>query len=149
MAIRISLALRSELSKRAQGRCEYCHLPQESAWAPYEIDHVIAQKHGGKTTTENLAFACVPCNSYKGSDLTSVDSQTGKVARLFNPRLQPWDRHFRLHVDEEIMPRTAAGRTTVRLLRLNDPARVQQRADLIRTGKLSLKGVEQQRQKSS
>jgi 5-methylcytosine-specific restriction endonuclease McrA len=135
--VHISLALRSEVSIRAQGRCEYCHLPQESAWAPYEVDHVIAQKHGGETAAKNLAFACVPCNSYKSSDLSSVDPQTGRVVRLFNPRRQKWDTHFHLSADGTIVPRTAAGRATVRLLRLNDPARAQQRADLIRSGKLS------------
>ena len=86
--VRIPLVLRSRVSGRAQGRCEYCHLPAEAAWAFYEIDHVIAEKHGGKTTVDNLAFACVPCNSYKGNDLTSIDPQTGKLTRLFSPRTQ-------------------------------------------------------------
>jgi hypothetical protein len=135
--VRISPVLRSRVSERAQGRCEYCHLPAEAAWAFYEIDHVIAEKHGGKTTVDNLAFACVPCNSYKGSDLTSIDPQTGKLARLFNPRTQKWETHFRLNADGTVIPRTAAGRATARLLHFNDLARVQQRADLIAAGKLN------------
>jgi hypothetical protein len=128
---RISSTLRSAVVERAQRKCEYCQLPQEAAWASFEIDHIIAEKHGGETISDNLAHSCIPCNSYKGPDLTSIDPQTGEVTRLFNPRTQKWTDHFALTEDGRILPRTAEGRTTARLLRFNDPLRIQQRADLI------------------
>jgi hypothetical protein len=53
---------------------------------PHQVDHIVSRKHGGLSTLENLALACVICNRYKGSDLASLDSQTGELSRLFNPR---------------------------------------------------------------
>ena len=41
---------------RARGRCEYCRLAQERSSISFEIDHVIARKHGGTTSEDNLAF---------------------------------------------------------------------------------------------
>ena len=32
--------------QRAAGRCEYCRLPQEATSVPFEIDHIISEKHG-------------------------------------------------------------------------------------------------------
>lgn len=133
---RIPSTLRSAVVRRAQERCEYCQLPEEVAWASYEIDHIIAEKHGGKTEMDNLAYACVSCNSHKGSDLTSIDPQTGEVTRLFNPRTQTWDKHFRLDTQGTLTGLTPEGRSTTRLLRFNDPIRVERRADLITAGKL-------------
>ena len=42
-------ALRPHVRGRAQGHCEYCQLPEEVDFARYEIDHVIAEQHGGQT----------------------------------------------------------------------------------------------------
>jgi len=115
-----------------------CYLPEDASWAVHEVDHVIARKHGGKTDLDNLAYACLDCNHHKGTDLTSLDPQTSKITQLFNPRTQKWDDHFQLNEDGIITPLTAEGRTTAALLKFNDLLRVQIRADLITTGKLSL-----------
>lgn len=134
---RIPLALRSAVTERAQGRCEYCRMPQEAELVDYEVDHIIAEQHSGKTELGNLTYACFDCNRYKGPNLTSIDPQTGEVTPLFNPRVQQWDGHFELHPDGTIDPYTAEGRATSRLLHFNDPTRVQQHADLIIAGRLS------------
>ena len=89
-----SESLRKAVIERAEGRCEYCKKPQVAFFA-HEVDHVIAQKHRGPTTLENLAFACFECNRFKGSDIASLDPQTDKLTPLFNPRTQSWDEHFR------------------------------------------------------
>ncbi|HEX7774563.1 MAG TPA: HNH endonuclease signature motif containing protein, partial [Pyrinomonadaceae bacterium] len=52
---------------------------------PHEPDHLIALKHGGQTTFENLALACFVCNRFKGSDIASIDAVTGELVGLFNP----------------------------------------------------------------
>ncbi|MGZ3415716.1 MAG: HNH endonuclease, partial [Isosphaeraceae bacterium] len=104
-------------------------------WALHTIDHIIAEKHGGTTAAENLALACTLCNSRKGSDLTSIDEQTGAIEPLFHPRRDRWVDHFQL-VGGRIEPRTAKGRTTTRLLRLNDSDRVEERELLIATGSI-------------
>ncbi|MBM3222910.1 MAG: HNH endonuclease, partial [Candidatus Tectomicrobia bacterium] len=129
----------SALIERAGGRCEYCHKPDDRALNPYshEVDHILAEKHGGGTVLDNLAYACFQCNRYKGSDLTSLDPHTNEVTRLFHPRTQHWDHHFILSTDGTMTSCTSEGRTTVRLLRLNAPERIQTRADLISAGLLT------------
>lgn len=124
--------LRSAVTARAQGRCEYCHLPEEFGFASYEVDHVIAEQHGGETELENLAYACPMCNRRKGPNIASIDPDTRTITPLYNLRTQSWDEHFRLHEDGTIIGLTAEGRATVRLLELNEPERVQERAALKR-----------------
>jgi len=129
--------LRGRVIERAKKRCEYCQLPDDDGWAIHEVDHVIARKHGGKTILSNLAYACIPCNRHKGTDISSIEPQTGQVIQLFNPRTQRWGTHFQLHPDGTITSRTAVGRVTALLLHFNDPIRMQIRADSIATGKLN------------
>lgn len=128
---------RSPVRERAQGRCEYCHLPEEADIIAFEVDHIIAEQHGGLTALGNLAYSCFECNRYKGPNLTSIDPQTNEITILFNPRHQQWNDHFQLHGDGTLTGGTAAGRATIRLLKLNDPERVQERVGLITAGKLS------------
>jgi hypothetical protein len=44
--------------QRANGRCEYCQMPQAADDASFEIDHVISQKHRGLTSPGNLCLSC-------------------------------------------------------------------------------------------
>ena len=124
----VPAATRSAVIERAQGRCEYCYKPQISFY-PHEVDHVVALKHGGETSPDNLAFACFQCNRHKGSDIASIDPQIGTITPLFNPRIQEWADHFRFE-GATVVPLTPEGRATVYLLQLNDPERVQERAAL-------------------
>ncbi|MBM3880567.1 MAG: HNH endonuclease [Verrucomicrobia bacterium] len=61
---------------------------------PFELDHIIAEKHGGQTTSENLALACCYCNRFKGPNLSGVDPLSGEGLRLYHPRLDLWSEHF-------------------------------------------------------
>ncbi len=56
---------------------------------------------------------------------------------LFNPRMQQWNAHFFLQSDGAILPRSAVGRATARLLHFDDDLRIRQRADLIAAGKMT------------
>lgn len=71
-------ALEAEVIRRAQGRCEYCHFPRSAAELPFHIDHIIAEKHGGPTAAENLAWACFSCNLRKGPNIAGLDPETGE-----------------------------------------------------------------------
>ena len=62
-------ALIRQVWLRARRCCEYCQLPQYCSRAAFEIDHIIAWKHGGATVARNLALSCLWCNSFKGSNL--------------------------------------------------------------------------------
>ncbi len=66
---------------------------------PHEPDHIIATKHRGETAVSNLAWMCFICNRAKGSDIASIDPQTGEVVRLFSPRRDSWPEHFSIEDD--------------------------------------------------
>lgn len=114
----VSAPLRRLVVERAGNRCEYCGIPEAATFAAHELDHVVAQKHGGQTETANLALSCALCNKHKGSDLTSVDPETGDIIPLYHPRKDIWSEHFKLD-KERIVPLTAKGRVTIQLLQLN------------------------------
>lgn len=122
----ISVALRQLVRDRAQNACEYCLMPEMAVLVLHEVDHVIAEKHGGQTTEDNLALACTLCNKYKGSDLASIDPDTGEIVRLYRPNRDRWTDHFQLKAGD-VLPLTAIGRVTARLLQLNRPERVAER----------------------
>lgn len=42
-------ALEALIWERACRRCEYCRMPREFDDLPFQIDHIIAEKHGGPT----------------------------------------------------------------------------------------------------
>ena len=131
---RIPLALRRLVSERARGRCEYCLIHEDDAYFAHEPDHIISEKHGGQATADNLALACFFCNRHKGSDIASLDPETGCLTPLFNPRTQHWSDHFVLE-GPIIRPLTPEGRVTIIILQLNHPDRLFERQVLIAAGR--------------
>jgi hypothetical protein len=118
---------------RAAGCCEYCQLHHNYSELTFEVDHVLAKKHGGTTTAGNLALTCFYCNSYKGPNIAGRDPKTRKLTPLFNPRRHKWNRHFRWR-EPVLVGRTAIGRTTIAVLNINEHAAVATRAALIEAG---------------
>ena len=129
----IPVAVRQLVYGRANAHCEYCLIPEDVAFAPHEIDHIIAEKHGGPTEDNNLALSCTLCNKYKGSDIASVDPYTETIVPLYHPRQNQWFEHFRLNGAEFVI-----GRVTIQLLQLNHPNRIEERKLLIMAGRLGL-----------
>ena len=119
--------------ERARYCCEYCRLPQQFSSIPFEIDHIIAQQHGGKTLLRNLALSCFADNHHKGPNLAGIDPKTGKKTWLFNPRRQKWERHFRWN-GAVLIGRTPVGRATIAVLQINALHRIVQRMALIDEG---------------
>ena len=115
--------------QRALGRCEYCRLPAKSHPAPFQIDHVIARQHGGRTEGDNLALACIHCNRYKGPNIAGMDPGTGEIVRLFHPRADEWTEHFAWK-GTMLIGQTAVGRATIRALNMNAPSIVELREAL-------------------
>jgi hypothetical protein len=131
----VPAALRRLVRERAGECCEYCLIPEKLTLASHWVDHVVAEKHGGQTEEGNLALSCALCNQRKGSDLTSIDPQTGQITPLFHPRRDRWLDHFRL-AEGRIEPLTPTGRVTVRLLQLNHPDRIEERELMLPLGLL-------------
>src|SRR5262245_45332077 len=125
--------LRQLVWDRAGSRCEYCRMAQEHDDIPFEIDHIIAESHGGPTRASNLALACFQCNSFKGPNLAGRDEQTRRVVPLFHPRRHKWGRHFRWE-GARLLGRTPGGRATVAVLRINLWHRVLHRQALMDEG---------------
>jgi len=126
----------SELVRQRAGhRCEYCHLPQPASALRLHIEHIIARQHGGADDSANLALACPECNYQKGTNLTGIDPDTGKVTPLFHPRCDQWAEHFARDA-ARIVGKSPTGRTTVWLLEMNTGDRLRWREMLLRLGPL-------------
>jgi hypothetical protein len=107
-------------------------MPEGLSELRYQVDHVIAEKHGGPLLAGNLAWACFRCNSHKGPNLSGWDEKSG-VIRLFNPRSDLWAKHFRW-AGARLVGKTMVGRATVRVLCINRPETVELRESWIREG---------------
>jgi hypothetical protein len=129
----MDISLAEFVRERARHCCEYCRMPQIYDDLPFEIDHVVAEQHGGKTVPSNLALACFADNHHKGPNLAGIDPKTGKRTWLFNPRRHSRARHFRWD-GPILVGRTAVGRATIAVLGINLAHRVRHRAQLITEG---------------
>jgi hypothetical protein len=134
MTTRPSAEHRRQVAERARHCCEYYLIPEELAASTHQVDHVIAEKHGGQTALENLALSCTVCNRRKGSDIGSLDPVSGTLVPLFHPRTQEWSDHFQLD-GVHIIGLTTEGRTTVAFLQLNSVERLMERAAWIQSGR--------------
>jgi hypothetical protein len=81
----VPVVLRRFVMRRANDICEYCLAREQDSALDFQIEHIISEKHGGATTSENLACSCVFCNRFKGSDVASISPTTGEVVRLYHP----------------------------------------------------------------
>jgi len=122
------------VKQRADGRCEYCQLPESFSELPFQIDHVVARKHRGGNQPDNLAYACLYCNSYKGPNLAGVDPVTGDIVPLFNPRTDRWAEHFEWR-GAWLNGSSARGRATIQVLNINLHESVLVRQNLINEGR--------------
>ena len=118
------------VAERAGFRCEL--LSEGDSFSRHQIDHSL--KHGGSSDESNLAYACVRCNAWKGTDIAALDPVSGTLVAFFHPRRHRWEDHFRLD-GSIIEPLTADGRVTARLLRLNVDQRIVERRLLIAIGR--------------
>jgi hypothetical protein len=156
--------LREFVKQRANHQCEYCRIPQEYDVLPFQIDHIISLKHHGSSEAANLALSCYNCNAYEGPNIAGIEldiavailirtfwwrgsaappkcpcpnladySHTKEVTRLFHPRCDQWNEHF-LWDSSYLTGLTAIGRTTIDVLSVNLPERVELRRTLIALG---------------
>jgi hypothetical protein len=129
----INRELRRLVVERARHVCEYCLISDVSSLS-FQVDHIISEKHGGSTEQNNLCYSCIFCNLQKGSDLGSINWQTGELIRFYNPRRDFWSEHFGLN-NVEIQPLTDIGEVTVRIFGFNNSERIIERQALIEIGR--------------
>jgi hypothetical protein len=124
----VSKSLRARVEAQARHRCGYCLTPEHLVGSPLEIEHLFPTALGGRTEEPNLWLACSLCNSYKGTRVVALDSATGELVPLFNPRRQVWREHFAwTDSGDRIVGLTPIGRATVAILNLNRSSLVQAR----------------------
>jgi hypothetical protein len=124
----VAASLRELVRRRADDRCEYCGIGQQSdPFFTFHVEHIVARQHGGATVDSNLALSCHHCNLHKGPNLTGIDPLTGAVVQLYNPRTAQWAEHFALR-QGTVEGLTPVGRATAALLEMNSPLRVRLRA---------------------
>ncbi len=91
MSSYISQQLKARIEKADHHRFCYCLTSEKNSGIPMTLDHIYPVSKGGKTT-------------------------------LFNPRLQKWSEHFRWSLDgTKIEGLTPIGRTTISVLKMNNP----------------------------
>jgi hypothetical protein len=122
----ISNELRQFVWTRGRASCEYCRMPEAFDPLPFGVDHIRPQCHHGPTVAENLCVCCFNCNTFKAVNIAGHDLDTGELTRLFNPREDEWEAHFTWD-GPYLKGFTAVGRTTIDVLRINLPERMEHR----------------------
>jgi hypothetical protein len=131
--VAINSELRQLVSSRAGGSCEFCRMPDQFDPLPFAIDHIRPRYHHGPTTAEDLCVSCLNCNTFKAVNVAGHDPETGELTPLFHPRNDDWDAHFTWD-GPFLRGLTAVARTTIDVLRMNLPERVEHRRLLMELG---------------
>jgi hypothetical protein len=132
---RVAAWLREVVAEEALHRCGYCLMAEHIVGMPMELDHLIPESLGGATEAENLWLACPGCNARKADRVLGIDPETGQSERLFDPRRQSWQEHFRWIAGATLIAGlTPIGRATVATLQLNRPVLVQARHAWVTVG---------------
>ena len=126
----LNLELRRLVTERADNLCEYCLISEHDTILGCAIDHIISIKHGGSSNIDNLAYCCVYCNRFKGSDIGSIILDKKEFVRFYHPRWDNWGEHFKLN-NSTIESLTNIGQVTARILGFNDQSRLLERQLLI------------------
>lgn len=128
--------LRNLVAKRANFICEYCLSPEDFSAESFAVEHIFPRALGGKTIEQNLAFACLGCNSHKAVKVKAIDSVSEVTVALFNPRIENWTEHFSWNENfTEIIGLTPTGRATIEALKLNRKGVINLRWALFAVGK--------------
>lgn len=72
-------------------------------------------------------------NWFKGPSPGGFDPESDDLTPLFHPRTDVWEEHFEWN-GPELSGKTAKGRVTIELLRINLPERVEHRRLLMASG---------------
>jgi hypothetical protein len=72
-----------QLRQLCGDRCDYCRMPRRLDPLPFQVDHIVAQQHGGQTVLENLAWSCLHDNKHKGPNIAGIDPVTSHLTMIF------------------------------------------------------------------
>lgn len=107
--------------------CGYCGVSETDAGGDLTVDHFHPASAGGSDQIDNLVYACVRCNQYKGVLLPEA-TDMAQERRLLHPLRDTMRAHIR---EDEPTSRLAAltptGAFHITSLRLNRPALIANR----------------------
>lgn len=113
-------SIRRKVEERAKKLCEYCQSPLEFSSDPFSVEHIFPISKGGTNDLENLALSCQGCNGCKSTKTEAFDVISQTTVGFYNPRKDFRSEHFVWNEDfTEIIGKTAKGRVTVMVLKLN------------------------------
>lgn len=125
----------ARVALRAEHRCEYCRAPEAVFNFPLEVEHIVLISREGVDFETNWALACRSCNLRKATHLSGVDPESQAMTRLFHPRDDRWEDHFRVDMQSGIIEGiTPVGRATVTRLAMNSEAQIVARCQWMRLG---------------
>jgi hypothetical protein len=128
-------SLKKAVRERAKFCCEYCLAQIMYSADVFSIEHILPISKGGLSILINLAFSCQCCNNHKFTATHAIDSLTGAMAQLYNPRTDIWAEHFKWDDDFiEILGISPTGRATITRLHLNRENLLNLRRVLVQVG---------------
>lgn len=96
-------------------------------------DHVVPS---AGDELENLCLACVNCNLSKSDAILARDPVSSEIVRLFNPRQDSWNDHFKWSENGiYIIGHSTIGRATIVRLKMNQERVVRARQIWVAAGK--------------
>lgn len=113
--------------QRYRRACGYCGVTETAVGGELTVDHYQPRAVGGDDDDDNLVYACVKCNQYKGEFWPDSDD-VAHGRRVLHPLLD--DLAVHLTEDEHtghLQPSTDIGQFHIALLRLNRPQLVEHR----------------------
>lgn len=99
-----------------------------------EIDHFRPLKRGGSEHFENLVYACVHCNRFKGVYWPADNAPESLM--LLNPYEDDFEAHILLSADGKLIGLTSRGWFHIRWLHLNRPQLVVKRSEKLKQNEL-------------
>ncbi len=115
------------IRQRYQRSCGYCGVTEASVGGELTVDHHQPRTAGGGDDDDNLVYACVKCNQYKG-DFWPDSDDVAHGRRVLHPLLDDLTAHLAENEQTGHMQAlTETGRFHIALLRLNRPQLVEHR----------------------
>jgi hypothetical protein len=123
----MSHPLFESIRSRYQRACGYCGVTETMVGGELTLDHYRPRAAGGDDEPDNLVYACIRCNQYKG-DFWPESSDLERGCRVLHPGVDDMPVH--LAEDENtgyLHGLTPTGAFHIALLRLNRPQLVAHR----------------------
>ncbi len=109
------------IRERFQQACGYCGVNEVAAGGELTLDHYQPQSAGGSDALDNLVYACIRCNQYKG-DYWPTEEDLAQGRRVLHPLLDDVSAHLAENEDAGLLRGlTPTGLFHIALLRLNRP----------------------------